>query len=125
MQPSGYSQAAQGRLNATFAALADPTRRAILARLSSGDASVTELAGPFAMTQPAISKHLKVLERAGLIARDRDAQRRPSRLVAKPLAEASGWLEQYRQFWDTSFQRLDGLLDELRVAKKKASRKKP
>jgi DNA-binding transcriptional ArsR family regulator len=77
------------------------------------------------MTQPAISKHLKVLERAGLIARDRDAQRRPSRLVAKPLAEASGWLEQYRQFWDTSFQRLDGLLDELQVAKKKASRKKP
>ena len=125
MQPRGYSRAAQGRLNATFAALADPTRRAILARLSSGDASVTELAGPFAMTQPAISKHLKVLERAGLIARDRDAQRRPSRLVAKPLAEASGWLEQYRQFWDTSFQRLDGLLDELQVAKKKASRKKP
>ena len=125
MQPSGYGQAAQGRLNATFAALADPTRRAILARLSSGDASVTELAGPFAMTQPAISKHLKVLERAGLIARNRDAQRRPSRLVAKPLAEASGWLEQYRQFWDTSFQRLDGLLDELQVAKKKASRKKP
>jgi DNA-binding transcriptional ArsR family regulator len=125
MQPNGYSQAAQGRLNATFAALADPTRRAILARLSSGDASVTELAGPFAMTQPAISKHLKVLERAGLIARDRDAPRRPSRLVAKPLAEASGWLEQYRQFWDTSFQRLDGLLDELQVAKKKASRKKP
>ena len=125
MQPSGYSQAAQGRLNATFAALADPTRRAILARLSSGDASVTELAGPFAMTQPAISKHLKVLERAGLIARDRDAQRRPSRLVAKPLAEASGWLEQYRQFWDTSFRRLDGLLDELQVAKKKTSRKKP
>jgi DNA-binding transcriptional ArsR family regulator len=125
MQPSGYGQTAQGRLNATFAALADPTRRAILNRLSSGDASVTELAGPFAMTQPAISKHLKVLERAGLIARDRDAQRRPSRLVAKPLAEASGWLEQYRQFWDTSFQRLDGLLDELQVAKKKASRKKP
>jgi len=125
MQPSGYSRAAQGRLNATFAALADPTRRAILARLSSGDASVTELAGPFAMTQPAISKHLKVLERAGLIARDRDAQRRPSRLVAKPLAEASGWLEQYRQFWDTSFQRLDGLLYELQVAKKKVSRKKP
>jgi len=77
------------------------------------------------MTQPAISKHLKVLERAGLIARDRDAQRRPSRLVAKPLAEASGWLEQYRQFWDTSFQRLDGLLYELQVAKKKVSRKKP
>src|ERR1700693_6356448 len=125
MQPSGYSQAAQGRLNATFAALADPTPPAILARLSSGDASVPELAGPFAMTQPAISKHLRVLERAGLIARDRDAQRRPSRLVAKPLAEASGWIEQYRQFWDTSFRRLDGLLDELQVAKKKASRKKP
>src|SRR5450432_3595969 len=99
-------------LDVTFAALADPTRRAILARLATGEAPVTELAGPFAMTQPAVSKHLKVLERAGLISRDRDAQRRPSRLVAKPLAEASEWLEHYRQFWETSFQRLDFLFSE-------------
>jgi len=122
MQPSGYSRAAQDRLDSTFAALADPTRRAILARLSLGEASVTELAGPFAMTQPAISKHLKVLERAGLISRDRDAQRRPSRLVAKPLAEASEWLERYRQFWETSFRRLDGLLDEWKATAKKTKR---
>lgn len=104
---------AASQLNATFAALADPTRRAILARLASGEASVTQLAEPFAMTQPAISKHLKVLERAGLISRGRDAQRRLSRLEAKPLAEASQWLESYRQFWEASFSRLDGLLDEL------------
>jgi DNA-binding transcriptional ArsR family regulator len=101
------------RLDATFAALADPTRRAILARLAAGEASVTELAQPFAMSQPAISKHLKVLERAGLIARGRDAQRRPCRLVATPLADASDWLDGYRQFWEASFQRLDALLDEL------------
>jgi|SRR5450759_2831723 DNA-binding transcriptional ArsR family regulator len=118
MQPSGYPPTSQ-RLDATFAALADPTRRAILARLASGEASVTELAEPFAMTQPAISKHLKVLERAGLISRDRDAQRRPSRLVSKPLAEASEWLEHYRQFWKTSFQRLDDVLDELKAAGRK------
>jgi DNA-binding transcriptional ArsR family regulator len=118
MQLGGYLQAGH-RLDATFAALADPTRRAILARLASGEASVTELAGPFDMTQPAISKHLKVLERAGLISRDRDAQRRPSRLVAKPLAEASQWLEHYRRFWETSFQRLDGLLGELKAPAKK------
>src|SRR3954451_17799464 len=98
-------------LNATFAALADPTRRAILARLASGEATVTELAKPFAMSQPAISKHLKVLERAGLISSGLDAQRRPRRLEAKPLAEASEWLERYRQFWEGSFQRLDDLLD--------------
>ena len=122
MQLSGYTPTAPGRLDAIFAALADPTRRAILTRLSSGEASVTELAGPFAMTQPAISKHLKVLERAGLISRDRDAQRRPSRLVAEPLAEASEWLEHYRQFWETSFQRLDGLLDELKTTAKKKKR---
>ena len=103
------------RLDATFAALADPTRRAILARLASGEASVTELAKPFAMSQPAISKHLKVLERAGLISRRRDAQRRPCRLEAQPLADASGWLEGYRQFWEGSFQRLDALLDELKA----------
>jgi len=122
MQPGGYTQAGNHRLDATFAALADPTRRAILARLASGEASVTELAGPFEMTQPAISKHLKVLERAGLISRDRDAQRRPSRLVAKPLAEASEWLEHYRRFWETSFQRLDVLLGELKAPAKKKKR---
>ena len=122
MQPSGYLQTTQDRLDATFAALADPTRRAILARLASGEASVTELAEPFAMTQPAISKHLKVLERSGLISRDRDAQRRPSRLEAKPLAEASEWLEHYRQFWETSFQRLDDLLVELKATEKKTKR---
>ena len=101
-------------LNATFAALADPTRRAILARLASGEASVLELAKPFAMSQPAISKHLKVLERAGLISRGRDAQRRPRRLEGKPLAEAAQWLERYRQFWEARFQRLDALLHELK-----------
>lgn len=103
MEPMGYGPPTPG-LDATFAALADPTRRAILARLASGEASVTELAEPFAMTQPAISKHLKVLMRAGLISRHRDAQRRPSRLEAKPLAEASLWLEQYRQFWELRSQ---------------------
>jgi DNA-binding transcriptional ArsR family regulator len=100
-------------LNATFAALADPTRRAILARLAAGEASVTELAEPFAMTQPAISKHLRVLERAGLISRGRDAQRRPRRIAARPLAEATEWLEGYRRFWEGSFQRLDTLLEEM------------
>jgi DNA-binding transcriptional ArsR family regulator len=111
-------------LNATFAALADPTRRAILARLASGEASVMELAEPFAMSQPAISKHLKVLERAGLISRGLDAQRRPSRLEAKPLAEATEWLEAYRKFWEGSFQRLDALLEELKAREKKRGRKK-
>jgi len=114
MELNGYAR--EHSLDATFAALSDPTRRAILARLASGEASVTDLAEPFAMTQPAISKHLKVLERAGLISRDRDAQRRPSRLAAAPLAEASQWLEQYREFWQTSFNRLDGLLEELKTA---------
>ena len=113
------------RLGATFAALADPTRRAILARLASGEASVTELAEPFAMSQPAISKHLKVLERAGLISRGRDAQRRPRRLEAKPLAEATEWLERYRQFWEGSFQRLDALLDELKSGTRREHRKQP
>src|SRR6266446_1007403 len=102
------------RLDATFAALADPTRRAILARLASGEASVTELAKPFAMSQPAISKHLQVLERARLISRGRDAQRRPRRLEARPLAEATQWLENYRHFWEGTFQRLDHLLEELK-----------
>jgi DNA-binding transcriptional ArsR family regulator len=122
MQPSGYEQTATDRLDATFAALADPTRRAILARLASGQASVTELAEPFAMSQPAISKHLKVLERAGLVSRGRDAQRRPRRLEAVPLAEATEWLAGYRRFWEGSFQRLDALLDELKTDEKKRKR---
>jgi DNA-binding transcriptional ArsR family regulator len=104
---------ANRRLDATFAALADSTRRAILNRLAAGEASVMELARPFAMSQPAISKHLKVLERAGLISRSRDAQRRPRRLEAKRLAEADAWLERYRRFWEQSYGRLDTLLDEL------------
>jgi len=112
------------RLSATFAALADPTRRAILARLASGEASVTELAEPFAMSQPAISKHLKVLERAGLISRGTDAQRRPRRLEARPLAEATEWLENYRQFWEATYQRLDSLLEELKATEKKHARRK-
>src|SRR6266550_5616682 len=115
MQPHGYGVLSAGQLDATFAALADPTRRAILARLASGDASVAELTKPFAMSQPAISKHLKVLERAGLISRGRDAQRRPRRLEAKPLALATEWLEGYRQFWEANYQRLDALLDELKT----------
>jgi DNA-binding transcriptional ArsR family regulator len=102
-------------LDAVFAALADPTRRAILARLASGEASVVELAQPFAMSQPAISKHLRVLERAGLISRGRDAQRRPRRLVARPLAEATRWLEAYRQFWEESFDRLEALVENLKA----------
>jgi DNA-binding transcriptional ArsR family regulator len=110
-------------LDATFAALADPTRRAILARLALGEASVTELAEPFAMSQPAISKHLKVLEHAGLISRGRDAQRRPCRLEAQPLAEANDWLERYRQLWEANFQRLDALLDEMKAQTKTATDK--
>src|SRR2546430_12790324 len=110
-------------LNATFAALADPPRRAILARLTSGEASVTELAKPFKMSQPAISKHLKVLERAGLVSRGRDAQKRPCHLEAKLLAEASEWLQTYRRFWEGNFQRLDELLGELKAESKKPRRK--
>jgi DNA-binding transcriptional ArsR family regulator len=117
MQPISYKQ--MKRLDATFAALADPTRRAILARLALGEASVTELAEPFAMSQPAISKHLKVLERAGLVSRGRDAQRRPCRLEANPLAEATAWLEAYREYWEGSFERLDELLVEMKAAEKK------
>lgn len=105
--------ASSDQLDATFAALADPTRRAILARLAGGDASVAELAEPFEMSQPAISKHLKVLERAGLITRHRDAQRRPCRIQAEPLGGANAWLEGYRQFWEGRYQRLDTLLEEL------------
>jgi DNA-binding transcriptional ArsR family regulator len=105
------------RLDMTFAALADPTRRAILARLAQGEASVLELARPFAMSQPAISKHLKVLERAGLIRRGQAGQRRPRRLEAKPLAEANEWLERYREIWEANFQRLDALLEEMKEPK--------
>ena len=120
MQLIGYEQSPPAVLDATFAALADPTRRAILARLAVGEASVRELAEPFAMTQPAISKHLKVLERAGLISRDRDAQRRLSRLEPVPLAAANRWLENYRQFWEGSFQHLDALLEQLKKSEKQS-----
>ncbi|HXI64228.1 MAG TPA: metalloregulator ArsR/SmtB family transcription factor [Gemmatimonadales bacterium] len=109
----------QASLDATFAALADPTRRAILTRLASGEASVAELARPFAMSQPAISKHLKVLERAGLIRRGRDAQRRPRRIEPKRLAEATEWLERYRRLWEGNYQRLDALLEELKTKERK------
>ena len=102
-------------LDATFAALADPTRRAILARLATGEATVTELSRPFDMSQPAVSKHVRVLERAGLISRGRDAQRRPCRIEARPLAEATGWLEEYRRIWEGNFKRLDALLDEMKA----------
>src|SRR5215213_6022798 len=115
MEQVGYDAVTDGRLDATFAALADPTRRAILARLAVGEASVAELAAPFAMSQPAISKHLKVLERAGLVSRRRDRQRRPCRLEARPLAEATGWLVSYRRFWEQSFAGLDALLEELQA----------
>ncbi len=107
------------RLSLTFGALADPTRRAILARLAKGGASVTELAEPFDMTLPAISKHLKVLERAGLVSRGRDAQRRPRRLEAKRLGEATKWLERYRRLWEGNYQRLDALLEALKTKEKK------
>jgi DNA-binding transcriptional ArsR family regulator len=111
-------------LNMTFAALADPTRRAILGRLAGGEMSVTELAAPFNMSLPAISKHLKVLERAHLIARSREAQWRPCRLEAEPLKEVADWVERYRQFWDESFDRLDEYLRELQKKEKKRGRKK-
>ena len=119
-----YEHITSDRLDATFAALADPTRRAILARLASGEASVNELAEPFSISQPAISKHLKVLERAGLISRGLDAQRRPRRLEAKPLADASDWLERYRQFWEDNFQRLDALLAAMKTSESKTQQKK-
>ncbi|HEX8693537.1 MAG TPA: metalloregulator ArsR/SmtB family transcription factor [Longimicrobium sp.] len=106
------------RLSATFAALADPTRRAILARLSRGEATVTELAAPFDMSMPAVSRHLKVLERAGLIERGREAQWRPCRLQAEPLKEVEDWVEQYRRHWEESFARLDEYLRELQTRKK-------
>ena len=110
-------------LSTTFAALADPTRRAILARLRSGEATVLELAEPFDMSLPAISKHLKVLERAGLISRGRDAQRRPCRIEAARLKEATDWLERYRRFWEESFDRLDSYLHTMKKREKKHGRK--
>jgi DNA-binding transcriptional ArsR family regulator len=117
MKLVGYTKTQ--RLDATFAALADPTRRAILARLARSEASVNELAAPFDMTQPAISKHLKVLERAGLISRGRDAQRRPCRIEAKALAEADEWLERYRKIWEANYERLDHVLEELKTKGKR------
>ncbi|MBO6539235.1 MAG: winged helix-turn-helix transcriptional regulator [Rhizobiaceae bacterium] len=113
MDQIGYSGAA-GDLDAVFAALADPTRRAILTRLASGEASVNELAAPFEMSQPAVSKHLKVLEHAGLVARAVDRQKRPARLNAEPMAEAVRWLTEFRRFWSQSFDQLDSLLEELK-----------
>jgi DNA-binding transcriptional ArsR family regulator len=112
------------RLDVTFAALADPTRRAILARLALGEASVAELAEPFAMSQPAISKHLKVLENAGLISTAQDAQRRPRTIEAAPLAEASAWIETYRQFWERRYGALDQLLGQLQAKPPKSRRKR-
>lgn len=114
---------APSQLDATFAALADPTRRAILARLAIGEASVNELAQPFAMSQPAISKHLAVLEKAGLISRGQDAQRRPRKLAAQPMAEAVQWLESFRAYWEGNYSRLDSLLAQMQT-KKPAPRKK-
>lgn len=110
----------QDQLSSTFAALADPTRRAILARLALGESSVTELAEPFEMSMPAVSKHLKVLERAGLISRGREAQWRPCRLDAGPLKEAAGWIEEYRRFWEQSLYRLDKYLREIEAARTKS-----
>lgn len=124
MELNGYSQA-DARLDATFAALADPTRRAILARLASGEASVNQLAEPFAMSQPAISKHLKVLERAGLISTAVEGQRRPRRLEAQPLAEVNEWLERYRRIWEEHYQRLDALLEEMKLEESPTKEARP
>ena len=112
-------------LDATFAALADPTRRAIIARLTQGEASVMELARPFDMSQPAISKHIKVLEQAGLVSRGQDAQRRPCRLEPKPLAEATSWLEYHRELFEARFQRLDALLEEMKAERRATAKRKP
>jgi len=125
MEPTSYGRSGSNPLDATFFALADPTRRAIIARLALGEASVLELAAPFNVSQPAISKHLKVLERAGLISRSRAAQRRPCRLEPAALAEASKWLEGYRQFWEMQFQRLDVLLEQMKPKEKKRGKPKP
>lgn len=113
MELSGYTEKSQN-LDAIFAALADPTRRSILSRLAAGEASVNEIAAPFGISQPAVSKHLKVLERAGLIVRDIDKQRRPARLKAEPMAAALSWLEEFKQFWSSSFDQLDDLLGVLK-----------
>jgi DNA-binding transcriptional ArsR family regulator len=115
----GYAMNATERLDATFGALADATRRALLARLALGEASVLELARPFAMSQPAISKHLKVLEHAGLISHGQDRQRRPRRLEAARLVEATNWLEKYRKFWERRFSELDDVLEEMKAIEKK------
>ena len=115
----------EDRLNATFAALSDPTRRAIIARLARGEASVAELAEPFDMSQPAISRHLKVLERAGLISAGQEAQRRPRRLEAAPLAEAAEWLEAYRKFWEARFSKMDDLLARLQAGERPKRKRKP
>jgi len=120
MELYGYAPDPQA-LDAVFAALADPTRRAILSRLATGEASVNELAAPFEMSQPAVSKHLKVLERAGLIERDIDKQRRPARLKAEPMAAAVSWLEEFKEFWSSSLDQLDDLLHELKQAEKKGA----
>ena len=125
MKQSSYTKETSHRLDMTFAALANPTRRAILARLASGEVSVNELAEPFSMSQPAVSRHLKVLERAGLISAGSDAQRRPRKLEAVPLAEATEWLEGYRQFWEASFARLDDLLGEMKATERKRKRPVP
>src|SRR6204780_4605408 len=119
-----HQQISSERLNATFAALSDPTRRAILKRLAAGETSVSELAAPFKMSLPAISKHLKVLERAGLIARGREAQWRPCRLKAEPLKQAADYLDEYRRFWEESFDRLDEYLQQLQEKEKKHAGKK-
>src|SRR5262245_5162023 len=122
MHTTALSRPRPDRLDAVFSALADRTRRGILHRLATGDASVMELAEPFEMSQPAISKHLKVLERAGLVTRGRDAQRRPRHLEAKPLEEANEWLERYREFWERRFQQLDVVLEELKAMREQQRR---
>ncbi len=124
MESLGYEQMPSRQLDVTFAALADPTRRAILGRLAKGEASVAELAKPFKISQPAISKHLKVLEKAGLISRGLDAQRRPRKLEAAPLKEATDWLEEYRQFWEQAYNRLDSLLEDMKLEGKRKKRRK-
>ena len=122
MERVGYIPPQQN-LDAVFAALADPTRRAILSRLANGEASVNEIAAPFEISQPAVSRHLKVLEQAGLVERDVDKQRRPARLKAQPMAAAVSWLGSFKQFWSSSFDQLDGLLEELKKAETKGRRK--
>ena len=120
----GYTSVESKRLDATFAALADPTRRAILARLATGEASVNDLAKPFKMSQPAISKHLKVLEKAGLISKGLDKQRRPRRIEAAPLKVANEWIERYRHFWEVRYDNLDSLLEEMKIEGKGKPKRK-